>query len=73
MGRIIGIDLGTSNCVVAIHEGKETTIIANAQGLRVTPSVVAYTREGRLVGLVTAGSGLSTEVSVVSPSWLEGT
>ena len=50
MGRIIGIDLGTTNSVVAIHEGKETKVIVNAEGSRLTPSVVAFTDDGRLVG-----------------------
>jgi molecular chaperone DnaK len=50
VGKIIGIDLGTTNSVVAIHEGKETKVIVNAEGSRLTPSVVAFTDEGRLVG-----------------------
>jgi molecular chaperone DnaK len=50
VGKIIGIDLGTTNSVVAIHEGKETKVIVNAEGSRLTPSVVAFTDDGRLVG-----------------------
>ncbi|MCZ7644583.1 MAG: molecular chaperone DnaK [Planctomycetota bacterium] len=50
MGKIVGIDLGTTNSVVSIHEGKETKVIVNAEGNRLTPSVVAFTEEGRLVG-----------------------
>ncbi|MCK6474942.1 MAG: molecular chaperone DnaK [Planctomycetes bacterium] len=50
MGKIVGIDLGTTNSVVAIHEGKETKVIVNAEGNRLTPSVVAFTDDGRLVG-----------------------
>jgi molecular chaperone DnaK len=50
MGKIIGIDLGTTNSVVAVHEGKETKVIVNDEGSRLTPSVVAFTDEGRLVG-----------------------
>ncbi|MCW8132106.1 MAG: molecular chaperone DnaK [Planctomycetota bacterium] len=50
MGKIVGIDLGTTNSVVAIHEGKETKVIVNAEGSRLTPSVVAFTDDGRLVG-----------------------
>jgi molecular chaperone DnaK len=50
MGKIVGIDLGTTNSVVAIHEGKETKVIVNAEGNRLTPSVVGFTGDGRLVG-----------------------
>ena len=50
MGKIVGIDLGTTNSVVAIHEGKESKVIVNAEGSRLTPSVVAFTDDGRLVG-----------------------
>lgn len=50
-GKIIGIDLGTTNSVVAVMEGKDPIVIANAEGSRTTPSVVAFTRTGeRLVG-----------------------
>src|SRR5579862_2176407 len=50
MSKIIGIDLGTTNSVVAVHEGNETKVIVNAEGSRLTPSVVAFTDEGILVG-----------------------
>ena len=51
MGRTVGIDLGTTNSVVAVLEGGEATVIANAEGSRTTPSVVAFTKNGeRLVG-----------------------
>src|SRR6202011_5756985 len=51
MARTVGIDLGTTNSVVAVMEGGEPTVIANAEGGRTTPSVVAFTRTGeRLVG-----------------------
>ncbi|HSB19164.1 MAG TPA: molecular chaperone DnaK [Anaeromyxobacteraceae bacterium] len=53
MGKIIGIDLGTTNSVVAVMEGKEPVVIANEEGSRITPSVVGYTKDGeRLVGHV---------------------
>ena len=51
MGKIIGIDLGTTNSVVAVMEGSSPTVIANSEGGRTTPSVVAFTKSGdRLVG-----------------------
>ena len=51
MGKIIGIDLGTTNSVVAVMEGNEPVVIPNAEGGRTTPSVVAFTKSGeRLVG-----------------------
>ena len=53
MGKTVGIDLGTTNSVVAVMEGGSPTVIANTQGERTTPSVVAYTKDGeRLVGTV---------------------
>ena len=53
MGKIIGIDLGTTNSVVAIMEGREPKVIANEEGARTTPSVVAFAKDGeRLVGQV---------------------
>ncbi len=53
MGRAVGIDLGTTNSVVAVLEGGEPTVIANAEGARTTPSVVAFAKNGEvLVGEV---------------------
>jgi molecular chaperone DnaK len=53
MGKIIGIDLGTTNSVVSVMEGKDPIVITNEEGSRITPSVVAYLKEGeRLVGQV---------------------
>ena len=51
MGKIIGIDLGTTNSVVSVMEGNEPTVIINAEGKRTTPSVIAFTKDGeRIVG-----------------------
>jgi molecular chaperone DnaK len=53
MGKVVGIDLGTTNSCVAVMEGGKPTVIANAEGFRTTPSVVAYAKNGdRLVGQI---------------------
>ena len=49
MARVVGIDLGTTNSVVAVMEGGEPTVIPNAEGSRLTPSVVAWTKDGELL------------------------
>ena len=50
-GKVVGIDLGTTNSVIATMEGGQPTVIPNAEGSRTTPSVVAFTEQGeRLVG-----------------------
>ena len=56
MSRAVGIDLGTTNSVVAVFEGGEPAIIANTEGHRTTPSVVAFSKSGEvLVGEVAKG------------------
>ena len=49
MGRIIGIDLGTTNSCVAIMEGNTTKVIENAEGARTTPSIIAYQEDGEIL------------------------
>ncbi len=49
MGRVVGIDLGTTNSVVAVMEGGKPVVIANSEGMRTTPSVVGFNKEGELV------------------------
>src|ERR1700739_3569036 len=51
MAKIIGIDLGTTNSCVAVMEGGQPKVIANAEGTRTTPSVVAYKGTERIVGI----------------------
>ena len=53
MGKIIGIDLGTTNSVVAVMEGGVPKVLVNEEGARTTPSVVAFTKDGeKLVGQI---------------------
>ena len=49
MGRVVGIDLGTTNSVVAVMEGGKPLVIANSEGMRTTPSVVGFNKDGELV------------------------
>ena len=49
MGRAVGIDLGTTNSAVAVLEGGEAQVIANAEGSRTTPSVVAFAKNGEVL------------------------
>lgn len=67
MGKIIGIDLGTTNSCVAVMEGGEPTVIANAEGSRTTPSVVAFSNTGeRLVGKVAKNQAITNPDKTIS-------
>ena len=67
MGKIIGIDLGTTNSCVAVIEGGEPVIIANAEGSRTTPSVVAFSAEGeRMIGHVAKRQAITNPDRTVS-------
>ena len=67
MGKIIGIDLGTTNSCVAVMEGGETVVIANAEGARTTPSVVAFAKTGeRMVGQVAKRQAITNPDRTVS-------
>src|SRR5579871_3287617 len=66
MAKIIGIDLGTTNSVVAVMEGGEPKVIANEEGGRTTPSVVAFTKNGeRLVGQVAKRQAITNPENTV--------
>jgi molecular chaperone DnaK len=66
MGKIIGIDLGTTNSVVAVMEGGEPKVIANEEGGRTTPSVVGFTKSGeRLVGQVAKRQAITNPENTV--------
>src|SRR3974377_1277940 len=66
MGKIIGIDLGTTNSVVAVMEAGQPTGIANQEGARTTPSVVAFTKTGeRLVGQVAKRQGITNPENTI--------
>jgi len=66
MGRVIGIDLGTTNSCVAVMEGGEAKVIPNEEGARTTPSVVAFTQDGeRLVGQIARRQAITNPQSTV--------
>lgn len=67
MAKIIGIDLGTTNSVVAVMEGGEPVVIPNSEGSRTTPSVVAFTKEGeRLVGQIAKRQAITNPERTIS-------
>ena len=69
MSKIIGIDLGTTNSCVAVMEGGEPVVIANAEGARTTPSVVAFAKNGeRLVGQVAKRQAVTNPVCILTTS-----
>jgi molecular chaperone DnaK len=74
MGKIVGIDLGTTNSCVAVMEGDKATVIVNEEGARTTPSVVGFTKEGeRLVGVVAKRQAITNpEATVFSAKRLIG-
>ena len=61
MGKIIGIDLGTTNSCVAVMEGKEVKVIANPEGNRTTPSVVAFKQNGEEILWIFTRNGIYRE------------
>jgi molecular chaperone DnaK len=66
MGKVIGIDLGTTNSCVAVMEGGQPTVIPNAEGGRTTPSVVAFTKDGeRLVGQIAKRQAITNPENTV--------
>ncbi len=67
MSKIIGIDLGTTNSVVAVMEGDQSKVLTNAQGSRLTPSVVGFTEKGEiLVGQIAKHRGHEPQTTVFS-------
>ena len=67
MAKTIGIDLGTTNSCVAVIEGGEPVVIANAEGSRTTPSVVAFSKTGeRMVGQVAKRQAITNPERTVS-------
>ena len=66
MGKILGIDLGTTNCCVAVVEGTAPQVLANREGSRTTPSIVAFTEDGeRLVGQIAKRQAITNPLNTV--------
>ena len=66
MSKIVGIDLGTTNSVVAVMEAGEPVVVANQEGARTTPSVVGFAKEGeRLVGQIAKRQGVTNPENTV--------
>ena len=66
MSKIIGIDLGTTNSCVAVMEGGEPVVIANAEGSRTTPSVVAFKNDNRMVGQIAKRQAVTNANKTIS-------
>ena len=69
MGKIIGIDLGTTNSCVAVMEGGEPTVITSPEGGRTTPSVIGFTKEERLVGDPAKRQAVTNPKNTISVSY----
>ena len=65
MSKTIGIDLGTTNSCVSVYEGGEAKVIANAEGNRTTPSVVAFGKDGEIIVGLKAKNQMITNPNVV--------
>src|SRR6201988_3304426 len=66
MAKVIGIDLGTTNSCVAVMEGGKPRVLENAEGMNVTPSIVAFTEDGeRLVGLPAKRQGVTNPTNTL--------
>ncbi|MCJ7639120.1 MAG: Hsp70 family protein, partial [Euryarchaeota archaeon] len=66
MSKVIGIDLGTTNSVVAVMEGGEPVVIPNAEGNRTTPSVVAFIKNERVVGEIAKRQAITNPDHTIS-------
>ena len=72
MGKIIGIDLGTTNSCVAVMEGGNPNVITNSEGARTTPSVVAFQKDGeRIVGQVAKRQAVTEQLCQLREKWVQ--